>query len=175
MNNNPYKCFTAEQPLGKLAKWLRILGFDTIYGPAAGSADLQKADNRHRIRLTRSRQSIRQLSDKGGTSAVIQIRSDHVFEQLTEVIRALNLEERDLHLFSICIRCNSPISRVEKPHVMSKVPDYVYATQTAFRKCNRCGRIYWPGSHAGRTHEIVKKIFKTSRTGHVDTETRHRA
>jgi uncharacterized protein with PIN domain len=148
-------CFAVEKTLGKLAKWLRILGFDTSYEPDfPNSTAWELADNR-RIFLTRT-QSVR---DKTSTSDLIFIKSDHLLEQLKEVIQKLALEQKDTRPFSRCLQCNAAIEAVDKDSVRNAVPDYIWETHDTFRRCRTCRKIYWPGSHTKRTLDIIEGLF----------------
>jgi uncharacterized protein with PIN domain len=147
--------FTAERTLGKLAKWLRILGFDTYYAPDVSEKKLINADKK-RILLTRTQR----IRDMNISKKCIFIASNDPFEQLREVIQALGITQKDIRPFSRCIRCNSLIRQVQKDSVRKMVPDYVWETHDTFRMCVLCRRIYWPGSHTRRSLDIVKRFLK---------------
>jgi uncharacterized protein with PIN domain len=147
--------FAAEMTLGKLAKWLRMLGFDTVYwGKTAGEEWIDSFENR--ILLTRTKR----IRDMKSVIERIFITSDHPFEQVREVVFALDIVKEDIHLFSRCIQCNAPTRSIEKNEIRGKVPDYIWATQETFRTCPHCRRIYWSGSHTQRSRDIIEKIFK---------------
>lgn len=147
--------FTAEMTLGKLSKWLRILGFDAIY--AANTTGERLIDvAKGRILLTRTKK-IRGL--KIPVERVF-IASNHPLEQLQEVVSALGISKEDIRPYSRCIQCNVSIRSVDKNDVRGKVPDYIWETHDAFHICSYCGKIYWCGSHVRRSCDIVKKIFK---------------
>ena len=147
--------FVAESTLGKLAKWLRILGFDTIYGAnIAGEKLIDTVGDR--ILLSRTKR-IRNMKT---AKECIFITSNHPFEQLREVVLMLGIEEKDIRLFSRCIQCNASIRSIEKNAVRGRVPDYIWETHDAFHTCNHCRRIYWSGSHVQRSHDIIKQLFK---------------
>ena len=146
--------FIAEMTLGKLAKWLRILGFDTVYAAnATGEKLIDTA--RARILLTRTKR-IRNMKI---AKERIFITSNHPFEQLREVVSALDIEKEDIRPFSRCIKCNTSIRRVEKNAVRGKVPDYIWETQNTFHTCGHCRRIYWSGSHIQRSRDIIQRLF----------------
>ena len=147
--------FAAEKPLGKLAKWLRILGFDTIYEQEVPSTDFKNEKNRGRIYLTRRKG----MRCPFPPVECLTILSDHVQEQLKEVVTTLCLRSEDIRPFSRCIRCNNLIEEVERSLVAAKVPDYVFETRNVFRICSRCDRIYWRGSHSKRIDETIKRLF----------------
>ena len=127
--------------LGRLAKWLRILGYDTAYFP-----DL---DDHQLVRLARAEGRIlvtgdRELARRRGLTCLL-IVSDDLEEQIQQVISALQLETG--LAFSRCPVCNTPLQDVEKPAVKDRVPPYVFQTQEHFSLCPECDRIYWRGTH----------------------------
>ena len=144
--------FVAEPPLGKLAKWLRILGFDAIYE----SEFVSKACyEKERVRLTKTRRA----HEKNNVNYQMFITSDHYMEQVRQIINALNITPGDLRPFSRCIRCNRSILPADKDTVMGKVPDYIWESHDSFETCGQCGRIYWPGSHTQQSMDRMKRLF----------------
>ena len=144
--------FAAEKTLGKLAKWLRILGFDTIYDP-----DIKNPAESGRILLTRTKR----IKNEYTTDKLIFIKSDKPFKQLKEVIKALGIVNEDIKMFTRCIRCNTKIRMINKNSIRSVVPDYVWENQDSFKTCIKCKRIYWQGSHTKRSMELIKKLFES--------------
>lgn len=144
--------FAAEKTLGKLAKWLRILGFDAIYDP-----DIKNPAESGRILLTRTKR----IKYEYTTDKLIFIKSDKPFKQLKEVIKALGIVKEDIKTFTRCIRCNTKIRMINKNSIRSVVPDYVWENQDSFKTCIKCKRIYWQGSHTKRSMEIIKKLFES--------------
>jgi uncharacterized protein with PIN domain len=133
--------FTVDRNLGKLAKWLRILGYDTLYD--RGNAD--------RIALTRKRDLAR-LSQPG---CLIVVNADHVGGQIDEVLEALALEPDPAKRMTRCLRCNAPLEEVSKETVIGIVPAYISGTCTQFRICRHCGRVFWPGTHPRHIEEYL--------------------
>ena len=146
--------FAAEMTLGKLSKWLRILGFDTVYAAHVAGENLIDTA-RDRILLTRTKR-IRNMKI---AKERIFITSDHPLEQLREVVLALGITKEDIRPFSRCIQCNASIRLVGKNTVRGKVPDYIWETQDTFHKCRHCHRIYWSGSHIRRSRDIIQRLF----------------
>jgi len=146
--------FVAEMTLGKLAKWLRILGFDTVYAANVTGEELIDT-SRGRILLTRTRR-VRNVKT---AKECIFITSNHPFEQLREVVLALGIAKEDIRPYSRCIRCNASIRWVEKNAVRGKIPDYIWETQDTFHTCSHCRKIYWSGSHIQRSRDIIKSLF----------------
>ena len=144
--------FAAERTLGKLARWLRILGFDTLFESETGGQPYLEPG---RIRLTR----IRNRKKNNPSEKRILITSDHYIEQLKQVLQSLKIEPRELRPFSRCIRCNQLIETADKTDVLGNVPDFIWETHEIFHICRRCNRIYWPGSHARRSLDNIQRLF----------------
>ncbi|MBN1931317.1 MAG: hypothetical protein JW786_06880 [Desulfobacterales bacterium] len=145
-----------EKPLGKLLKWLRILGFDTICD-SDDSNDKRFIDSgkEKRIRLSRSVAT----RDRKNTNQILFIVSNNPFEQLKQVIHTLNIGFGDIRPFSRCNRCNTLLKPVDKDSIRGMIPDYVWVTHTNFRFCRCCQKIYWPGNHTKEGKEIIKRLF----------------
>lgn len=127
--------------LGRLAKWLRLLGYDTAYLPTADDHELARiARAEERVLLTRDVE----LTRRRGLRHVL-IESERVEEQLLQVFNALNLGTRQA--FSRCAECNVALSPVSKESVRDAVPPYVWQTQEHFLRCPLCARVYWRGTH----------------------------
>jgi uncharacterized protein with PIN domain len=133
--------FLADNMLGRLATWLRLLGYDTAYLPHADDPELARvARAEDRILLTRDVE----LTRRRGVRHVL-IESDQVEEQLHQVSRVLNLSARQA--FSRCAECNVTLDPVSKELVRGEVPPYVFQMQERFLRCPRCRRVYWRGTH----------------------------
>ncbi len=148
--------FAAERPVGKLSKWLRLLGFDTMYEQDVTAKEFIAA-GRHRILLRRTQKKEREWP----SNHMLFIESDDPFEQLKEVIRFVGMTVSDLRPFSRCIHCNVPVHEVEKGGVRSKVPDYIWEICNTFHACANCERIYWPGSHTKQSSRIIEQLFQS--------------
>lgn len=146
--------FTADCNLGKLAKWLRILGYDTLY--ERGNADLNflmKAGEEGRIALTRKRDLAR-LSPPGH---LVVVKDDHVAGQIKEVLEALTLEPDPARRMTRCLRCNELMEEVAKERVEDLVPAYVYEKYPRFQRCPCCKGIFWPGTHRRHVEDVLRK------------------
>jgi uncharacterized protein with PIN domain len=148
-------CFAAEATLGKLAKWLRILGFDTDYQAGTATQRFVDAAEKERILLTRTRQ----VRDQNTGRQLVFITANDPFGQVKQVIQALGLVPADTRPFSRCTRCNISTRQVDRDSVQGSVPDYVWETHTEFKSCSGCGRIYWEGSHIQHSHDLIKRFF----------------
>jgi len=134
--------FAADRMLGRLARWLRILGHDVAYGPhLAGRTLVACARREHRLLLTRDTRLLRDPE----LPPHVFVRSDHFREQLREVAAAVALGGSAL--LGRCLECNRPLLAVSREDAHERVPAYVWATQTEFRGCTGCGRLYWGATH----------------------------
>jgi len=147
--------FALDSSLGKLAKWLRILGFDSVYVPGITIDPFLSYGTEGRILLTRTRKF--QTANPG--HPLLFIRFNNPRDQLCQVISDLKLDFSLIKPFSRCIRCNSSLKEISRDRVRTFVPDYVYETRIDFWKCPVCGRIYWPGSHVDASMNIITDIF----------------
>jgi hypothetical protein len=147
--------FAVERTLGKLSKWLRILGYDTLYEGRLSAGQKAAYHDPQRILLTRTERVWR----RPGRRRRIFIEADDPLRQLRQVIGELNIRRQDLRPFSRCSLCNTPLEEVAKRDVKNRVPDYVWETQSSFRRCPSCRRIYWPGSHIDRGMRRIEELF----------------
>ncbi len=138
--------FAVDKMLGRLARWLRILGHDVAYGPhLSGRTLVDRARRERRLLLTRD---TRLLRDRHLPPHLF-VTSDHFREQLRQVAAAAPLGAGFLRR---CLDCNRPLAAVARDAVAGAVPPYVLATQEHFQRCPRCGRISWPATH--RAHML---------------------
>jgi len=141
--------FILTDELGRLSKWLRILGYDTVVEKDRALLAM-KSLREDRIILTRDSKMSRFTGVR-----IVKIESDFVEEQLAQVIKELNLQVEKERLFSLCVICDEVLSYVGKEAVKDKVPEHVYNSQKIFMKCPKCSKVYWQGSH----WELVKKFL----------------
>lgn len=145
--------FIADTMLGRLAKWLRILGYDTLYpGDESDQRLARIAAEEGRILLTRDTE----LASRKGFRKLL-VRSNRLSEQLAQVIEAFSLRAHDRAL-SLCLICNEPLREVEKEAVRDRVPPYVFETQPLFYECPRCRKVYWAGTHLDHIRRELKRI-----------------
>ena len=148
--------FAADRTLGKLAKWLRILGFDTIFESDISNKGFYDHLEPERVLLTRTAK----IRHRFAAKRLVFIEADDVYEQLRQVIGELAIARQDIRVFSMCLQCNSPIIEVNKQAVYGRVPDYIWQTHDEFSRCRQCERIYWSGSHVARSRAIIEKLFE---------------
>ena len=148
-------CFAAEKTLGKLAKWLRLLGFDTLYESEVTADEFIENLGNDRILLTRTQH----MRTKSTISRLIFVQSDHWVEQLKQIILELGLNAAQTRPFSRCLHCNILIVTAEKDALWGRVPDYIFESHDHFLTCPKCAKVYWSGSHTERGLEMIQKFF----------------
>ena len=144
--------FFCDDNLGKLAKWLRILGYDTLFRLTIEDGELVSiALKENRIILSRDTKLSRfKIKDKH-----LLIQSEKPLEQLKQVIDHFKLKiDKDL-LFSRCLVCNQVLQKVEKEKIKDRLYPYVYQTQENFVYCSVCDRIYWSATHV---EKMIKRL-----------------
>jgi uncharacterized protein with PIN domain len=157
--------FIADAMLGRLAKSLRTLGYDTEYSPDITDADLKLAALRDgRVLLTRDLE----IGETSLPVRVLLVESDRVEEQLVQVVDELGLEAGP-GLFTRCLICNVTVVDVERASVRDRVPPYVFRTQERFVRCPSCGRVYWPATHVERAREWLDRVLGTGRGPEADS------
>ncbi len=148
--------FLADIMLGRLATWLRLLGYDTAYLPQADDPELaRRARADDRILLTRDVE----LTRRRGVRSIL-VSSEQVEDQLLQLARELHLTAQ--MAFSRCAVCNVPLEQVTKTTVKESVPPYVFQTQTHFRRCPQCHRVYWRGTHWARMLALMEDTVESS-------------
>jgi uncharacterized protein with PIN domain len=147
--------FATEKTLGRLTKWLRLLGFDTRYESELTGKKFIETLEKDRILLTRTRR----IQNQFATRKLIFVESDHLTQQLNQIFRELGLKAAQTRPFSRCLHCNVPIVIAEKASIQGRVPDYIFEIHDRFQKCPECDRIYWPGSHTRRSLEKIQQLL----------------
>jgi uncharacterized protein with PIN domain len=147
--------FLADAMVGKLARWLRILGYDTLYFRDIDNErllELARAEGRRL--LTRDTRLIGRLSGIPHTL----IRDDRPELQLRQIAGELHLSP-STGLLTRCIECNTPLVPFPKEQARPLVPPYVFRTQERFSRCPDCRRLYWKGTHEERMRTKLKELF----------------
>jgi|SRR5579859_3619009 len=149
--------FIADCNVGRLARWLRALGYDASYHVRIDDAELvREAAAESRVLLTRDRDLTQRRVIQTGVVRAILIRDDDVTEQLRQVFTALGLELKAA--LTRCIECNSELEARVPAVVAHRVPPYVRRTQSSYSECPECGRIYWAGTHWQRMREVLSGL-----------------
>jgi uncharacterized protein with PIN domain len=145
--------FAADAMMGGLAKWLRLLGFDTHYlaggpwRPDPGRILVTRRTGRpHQPRLA-------------GWSRVVRLTSTTTQEQLKELTALLPEIAAHAAPLTRCSVCNASLHEISREEAAGRVPDYVLDTQTDFRICPGCGRVYWPATHRERIAGVLEQIL----------------
>jgi uncharacterized protein with PIN domain len=139
--------FLVERTLGRLARWLRMLGWDARLAervPPAGREGLVVLTRRHA------------LADRPG---ILFVSSDMLEDQLAQVLGELSLEPEPEKLFSRCLDCNRLVVVITRDEAIPLVPEHILHTSPRFTRCPQCGKVFWPGSHGARAGAKLEKIL----------------
>jgi hypothetical protein len=148
--------FIADAMLGRLARWLRLLGLDTLYYPDVDDGRLLKiARQEGRTLLTRDTR----LAERAGAGGSLLIASDDPAEQLRQAFSDLGLRQSAK---GRCVDCNGPLEDVgRKEEVRGLVPEHVYLSHARFERCLGCGHLYWEGTQQRRFREMLSGMVKS--------------
>lgn len=145
-NSSLEKMFVADEMVGKLARLMRMLGFDTVYiNPISDSRLIEISLSEKRTILTRDTRLVQRVLVKD----YMLIENDDPEIQLRDVLKKLNLTPDKEKFLTRCLDCNTLLVDIEKEDVKGKVWPYTYDTHKKFRICPTCGKIYWEGDHVG--------------------------
>lgn len=146
--------FILTSELGRLAKWLRILGFDTSYYKNKNFSSLIiEALRDERAIVTRNHT----LPQARGLK-IILLKEEKIRKQIEELLNKLQIEYDSGMMFTRCTVCNLQLDKINKEEVKGKVPEYVFETSKVFFSCLKCKRIYWQGTHWGNVKSIIEEI-----------------
>ena len=138
--------------LGSLARWLRILGYDTAYDNRIEDREIvRRCLQEHRIALTRDRL----LIQKSRLPLQLFIESEPLFDQIREVLAFVKDGPAAKRLLTRCLQCNTLLAEVAKDKIRTRTPPYVFDTQSQFKECPACHKIYWAGTHR---HNIYARL-----------------
>lgn len=139
--------FIVDNNVGKLAKWLRIIGYDALLFTEQDDGEMVKlALAQNRVILTKDTQIMRRRLVTSGRLKAILIEDDDSKAQLQQIVEDLDLDYQ-FRPFSICLGCNQKLVERDKEEVRDLVPPYVFETQSLYMECPSCRRIYWRGTH----------------------------
>ncbi len=145
--------FLADAMLGRLSRWLRLMGYDTLYASALSDHQIAaRARAERRIVLTRDRE----LARRRGIRCLL-VQSQFLKEQIKQVFATLGLslcrgEPR-------CSQCNAQLEPVTRDEARARVPAHVLSTHTRFCRCANCNKIYWQGSHWQKVRQMVEPLL----------------
>lgn len=151
--------FIVDHNVGKLARWLRLMGYDARFFDGDNDSDMITiALAEDRVVLTRDTEIIKRRVITSGRLKAILIDSDNPEQQICQVIKSLNLD-RKYHPFTRCLECTQLLDKRSKLEIENRVPPYVYKTQNQYMECPNCHRIYWRGTH---WQAMIAKLDKLS-------------
>jgi uncharacterized protein with PIN domain len=146
--------FIADANLGRLARYLRMTGFDTLFDINLDDGDIIRiAQEEKRIILTRDIGILKNSKVSRGYF----IRNQQPEWQLAEVVKKFDLK-RQFMPFIRCIACNGNILPVSREEVLDQLPEQVQSDFREFFRCDHCGRVYWKGSHYERMREKIGRL-----------------
>jgi uncharacterized protein with PIN domain len=152
--------FIADRMLGKLAKGLRMLGYDTVYYRGEGTYPLIKmAREEGRIILTQNSK----LIPKKPEDRIHRIMEDKPSLQLKELIQTKVISLNEKTLFSRCLLCNILLNGITREEAEGKVPDFIFFQQKKFFRCPQCLKIYWQGSHQENMKRKLDELRTTTK------------
>jgi len=157
--------FIVDLNVGKLARWLRMMGYDTLlFDHGEDYRMIRIALDQSRIILTKDTHIMERRVITSGRLQAVLVSGDNSEEQMQQVMECLHLDT-DFRPFSLCLECNSPLVERKKHEVADRIPPYVLETQEQFVECPACRRVFWKGTH---WTAMVGKLsgFSKDRTGH---------
>ncbi|HNY95968.1 MAG TPA: Mut7-C RNAse domain-containing protein [Smithellaceae bacterium] len=145
--------FFADATLAGLARWLRLLGFDTVcFQGKAGRPLMRQAAAEGRILLTRRRD----LLERQFSGRLILLPGTTAVKQLSFALGKLSLEIQAQNLYTLCLSCNQKLISLERESVRDLVPEYVFEHCSVYTRCPQCRKIFWPGTHRRNALKFLK-------------------
>jgi uncharacterized protein len=146
--------FVADVMLGRLAKWLRIAGFDVLYSNTYSDNELVRISNDDaRILLSRDTR----LLVRKEVRRFVFLESQELQEQIRQLFGDMHLEDISSPL-TRCISCNEALQDAARESVRTLVPAFVFDTQERFKACPACGKVFWAGTHRASVVRILEKL-----------------
>ncbi len=148
--------FIVDVMLGRLATWLRLLGYDVLYDRSMDDRQLiRRAQEEERTIITRDTGIARRKAARH----CIFVTSDRITDQLAEMKQLLGSSERPLR--GRCTQCNGELVCVDNAEdIRECVPEYVYHTYARFLRCRKCAKVYWEGSHYRHMKETLQQVLR---------------
>jgi hypothetical protein len=147
--------FIADVMLGRLAKWLRIAGFDVLYSNRYTDEELiALSGSESRILLSRDTR----LLVRRGVRNFIYLESEKVSDQIRQIFLATHTTSLP-NLLTRCLECNELLHDMPRDEARDVVPPFVFKTQPGFKSCPRCRRIYWAGTHRQSVLRTLKSLL----------------
>jgi len=162
--NNSIK-FIVDNNVGKLARWLRMMGYDALFFSGSDDSHMVAiALAQGRVVLTRDTRIMKRRVVTRGQLRAILISSDKPELQLRQVIDNLNLDSQ-FRPFTLCLECNQPLVDRSREEVKDLVPPFVFQTQSQYMQCPACHRIYWRGTHWQAMTQKLGKFMERLTSG----------
>jgi uncharacterized protein len=160
--------FLVDHMLGKLARYLRMVGVDTVYvsQPVDVATLVKEACQEKRTILTRNT-SLKRID---GFSDFVFINDDQPDKQLSTVLQCFKIHISPDRFFTRCLTCNQKLIAGNHEEVKGKVPPYILEIQKEFYLCPQCGKVYWEGSHLEKMKEIIRKALGEKNTGNNSSD-----
>jgi uncharacterized protein with PIN domain len=153
--------FLVDLNVGRLAKWLRALGYDTLFLPDHDDHRLvQHAMREHRVLLTKDTRILQRRVAAQGKLKALLIAGDRHWDQLRYVVTSLGLHPQEAAMFTLCLECNELLEPRSKEQVREQVPAFVFKTQESFHQCPTCRRIYWRGTHWSNMRMELQRVLQ---------------
>jgi len=153
--------FIVDHNVGKLAKWLRMMGYDTLFFDHGDDSRMVSiALEEGRVILTRDTEIMKRRVATTGRLKVILVQSDEPELQIRQIVGALGLDCQ-FRPFTLCLECNRPLVARDKQQVKGRVPPYVFRTQSQYMECPVCQRIYWRGTHWKAMVRRLERLVKS--------------
>lgn len=150
--------FIVDHNAGKLVKWLRMMGYDSLFFNGSDDSEMVKqALAEGRIILTRDTAIMKRRVVTNGQLNAVLIESEEPDQQIRQVIGRLELDCQ-FRPFTLCLECNRVLEERDHDEVRGRVPPYVYKTQQQYMECPACHRIYWRGTHWETMMRMLKKL-----------------
>jgi uncharacterized protein with PIN domain len=150
----PEPKFVLDVHLGKLAKYMRMLGFDTLYETNYTDEQIVEiASKEKRTILTKDLGILK----RNGVTHGYWVRSKNSEEQVKEIIERFDLRN-EIKELTRCLECNGLLQKVEKEKVLNRLPEKVKQYQEEFFRCSNCDKIYWKGSHHSEMLKLIPKL-----------------
>lgn len=146
------KRFVVDSMLGKVAKWLRVLGFDARYERLTRQKQLDEYRKEGFWLVTRNRRWY-------GQPKTLWIEANDPKEQFRELVSQVPISPQEIRFLHRCILCNHLLYEIPREQVYGSVPDYVFENNTSFYQCPNCRRIYWSGSHPKRMRSRLREML----------------
>jgi uncharacterized protein with PIN domain len=148
--------FVADVMLGRLAKWLRIVGFDVLYSNKFSDNELIRiSTSENRVLLSRDTRLLIQKAVR----QFIFLESQDLQRQMQQVFETMHLAGLP-SLLTRCLSCNEPLQETTRESVHDIVPSFVFETQSKFKLCPKCGKIFWAGTHRNSVVRSLERLME---------------